>query len=190
MYIRRAKESDMPGINKLLNQVLMVHHNGRPDLFKGGVRKYTEEELAVLIQDDAKPIFVGVDESDRVLGYAFCVFIQHLEDNILTDIKTLYIEESTESSDFTPCLVECSFTFILIFVKKNKLSFVLTFLSTCYNNFFKSFVIRNISITCIDMFLCHNNNSSFIQISNNISLTPVNIYGNILTKYDLIVNYF
>ena len=34
MIIRRAKEKDMKGINKLLCQVLMVHHNGRPDLFK------------------------------------------------------------------------------------------------------------------------------------------------------------
>ena len=70
-----------------------VHHQGRPDLFKGGVRKYTDSELAELIKDDSKPIFVGVDESERMLGYAFCVFIQHVNDNILTDIKTLYIDD-------------------------------------------------------------------------------------------------
>ena len=28
-----------------------------------------------------------------MLGYAFCVFIQHLDNNILTDIKTLYIDD-------------------------------------------------------------------------------------------------
>ncbi len=93
MIIRRAQEKDMPDILKLLSQVLEVHHKGRPDLFKGGVRKYTDEELAELIKDDSKPIFVGVDESERVLGYAFCVFIQHVNDNILTDIKTLYIDD-------------------------------------------------------------------------------------------------
>ena len=93
MLIRRAEEKDMQDILKLLSQVLMVHHNGRPDLFKGGVRKYTEEELVALIQDDNKPIFVGVNEEGHVLGYAFCVFIQHLNDNILTDIKTLYIDD-------------------------------------------------------------------------------------------------
>ncbi len=93
MRIRRAEEKDMPGILNLLAQVLMVHHNGRPDLFKGGVRKYTEQELAELIKDDTRPIFVGVDEEDEVLGYAFCVFIQHLNDNILTDIRTLYIDD-------------------------------------------------------------------------------------------------
>lgn len=93
MIIRRALEKDMPGILKLLSQVLEVHHQGRPDLFKGGVRKYTDSELAELIKDDSKPIFVGVDESERVLGYAFCVFIQHIDNNILTDIKTLYIDD-------------------------------------------------------------------------------------------------
>lgn len=93
MLIRRAEEKDMSDILKLLSQVLMVHHQGRPDLFKGGVRKYTEEELAEIIRDDKRPIFVGVNEEGRVLGYAFCVFIQHMNDNILTDIKTLYIDD-------------------------------------------------------------------------------------------------
>ena len=93
MIIRRSLETDMPDILKLLSQVLEVHHQGRPDLFKGGVRKYTDSELAELIKDDSKPIFVGVDESQRVLGYAFCVFVQHEGDNILTDIKTLYIDD-------------------------------------------------------------------------------------------------
>ena len=93
MVIRRAQEKDMPDILKLLSQVLEVHHQGRPDLFKGGVRKYTDGELAELIKDDSKPIFVSVDESQRVWGYAFCVFIQHIDNNILTDIKTLYIDD-------------------------------------------------------------------------------------------------
>lgn len=93
MKIRRATVKDMDGINKLLHQVLMVHHNGRPDLFKANVKKYTDEELTEIIADDTKPIFVGVDEKEEVLGYAFCVFIQHLNNNILTDIKTLYIDD-------------------------------------------------------------------------------------------------
>ena len=93
MVIRRAKNTDMPGINKLLEQVLMVHHNGRPDLFKSGAKKYTDEELVEIIRDDSKPIFVAVDEADKVLGYAFCVFQQHINNNILTDVKTLYIDD-------------------------------------------------------------------------------------------------
>jgi ribosomal protein S18 acetylase RimI-like enzyme len=93
MEIRRANEKDMDDINNLLRQVSMVHYNGRPDLFKANVKKYKDEELLEIIKDDSKPIFVGVNEENHVLGYAFCVFQQHKDDNILTDIKTLYIDD-------------------------------------------------------------------------------------------------
>lgn len=93
MNIRRAEIKDMDGINKLLFQVLEVHHKGRPDLFKSHAKKYTDEELKAIIEDDNTPIFVGVDEKEQVLGYAFCIFKQLPHDNILTDIKTLYIDD-------------------------------------------------------------------------------------------------
>lgn len=93
MYIRRARKEDLDGINKLLHEVLLIHHKGRPDLFKADAKKYSDEELLEIIEDDAKPIFVGVDENEHVLGYAFCLFQQHKENNILTDIKTLYIDD-------------------------------------------------------------------------------------------------
>ena len=93
MEIRRAKEQDMDGITKLLLQVCLVHHKGRPALFKYGAKKYTDEQLKAIIHDEDRPIFTAVDESGNVLGYAFCIFQQHIKDNILTDIKTLYIDD-------------------------------------------------------------------------------------------------
>lgn len=93
MQIRRAEKQDMDGINKLLCQVLMVHHNGRPDLFKANVKKYTDEELMQIIEDDERPIFVGVDEQGEVLGYAFCIFQRTKNSHIMTDITTLYIDD-------------------------------------------------------------------------------------------------
>ena len=81
----------MEKIKDLLNQVLTVHHNGRPDLFKANCRKYTDSELEELIKDDARPIFVA--DEDGVLGYAFCVIKETKNNNILTDIKTLYIDD-------------------------------------------------------------------------------------------------
>ncbi len=83
----------MAGINKLLCQVLTVHHNGRPDIFKSGAKKYTDAQLEAIIADDKTPIFVAVDEKNAVLGYAFCKLQQHVNDNILTDVKTLYIDD-------------------------------------------------------------------------------------------------
>ena len=99
MTIRRATNSDTDGLNKLLNQVLMVHHKGRPDIFKANCKKYTDAELAEIIADDTRPIFVAVDEKDSVMGYAFCVFQQHINNNILTDIKTLYIDDLCVDED-------------------------------------------------------------------------------------------
>ncbi len=94
MNIRRAQEKDMERINELLVQVCMVHHKGRPDLFQGNHnRKYTDGQLKEIIHDEERPIFVAADEADNVLGYAFCIFRQYLQDNILTDIRTLYIDD-------------------------------------------------------------------------------------------------
>lgn len=93
MEIRRAMEKDMDGINNLLQQVCLVHHKGRPYLFKYGAKKYTDDQLKAIIHDDNRPIFTATDEDGKVLGYAFCIFQQHINDNILTDIKTLYIDD-------------------------------------------------------------------------------------------------
>ena len=66
MIIRRAEEKDMDGLNRLLYQVAMVHHNGRPDLFKAGEKKYKDEELKGIIADDETPIFVAEKEDGDV----------------------------------------------------------------------------------------------------------------------------
>ena len=91
MKIRRAEEKDIPRLDALLLQVNLVHHRGRPDLFRYG-RKYTDEELKSIIHDDARPILVAADEDDTVQGYAFCIFQQHRDSHILTDVRTLYID--------------------------------------------------------------------------------------------------
>ena len=92
MAIRKAEEKDIEKIEDLLLQVDMVHHNGRPDIFKIGT-KYSKEELVKLLSDKSRPILVCVDDNDLVLGYCFCVFQQHINNPILTDIKTLYIDD-------------------------------------------------------------------------------------------------
>lgn len=93
MIVRSAKTKDIPGLLALLVQVDMVHHIGRPDLFKGPATKYNEEELKAIIEDASTPIFVCVDENDTVLGHAFCIHKQEKENSVLTDIKTLYIDD-------------------------------------------------------------------------------------------------
>ena len=90
--IRMAKEKDIPKIGELLKQVCMVHHKGRPDIFKVG-RKYSDKDLLQLLKDEQRPILVSVDEEDNVMGYCFCIFQRQTNNSVLTDIKTLYIDD-------------------------------------------------------------------------------------------------
>ena len=90
--VRPATKNDIPALMALLVQVNMVHHNGRPDLFKGPTTKYTADELAAILADDETPVFVGVDESGRVLGHGFCV-LQHFGGQLMEAVDTLYIDD-------------------------------------------------------------------------------------------------
>ncbi len=90
--IRFATEKDIPKMMDLLSQVDLVHHNGRPDIFKIGT-KYSPDELKELLKDEKRPILVSTDENDTVMGYCFCILQQHINDSVLTDIKTLYIDD-------------------------------------------------------------------------------------------------
>lgn len=89
--IRKAQTNDIPRIIELLHQVNMVHHVKRPDLFKPYTTKYNEQELEALLNVSNKPIFV-FDDGD-VRGYAFCQITEVKDDQLLQDIKTLYIDD-------------------------------------------------------------------------------------------------
>lgn len=120
MEIRRATEQDMDGINRLLLQVCLVHHKGRPDLFKYGAKKYTDEELKDIIHDDNRPIFTAASEDGTVLGYAFCIFQQHVGDNILTDIKTLYIDDLCVDENIRGKHIGSSlYEYVLVYAREN-----------------------------------------------------------------------
>ena len=97
--IRRAKETDIEIIDKLLFEVHKVHSDARPDIFKKGAKKYTDEELKTIINDENTPVFVA-EKAGVVLGYAFCIHKQFLNNNNMTDVKTLYIDDL--------CVDECA----------------------------------------------------------------------------------
>ena len=100
MTVRRAQAGDIPAVLDLLVQVNMVHHNGRPDLFKGPTTKYGAEELRAIFADDATPVFVCVDgDGDgRVLGHGFCV-LQHSGGRLMEEHDTLYIDDICVDED-------------------------------------------------------------------------------------------
>ena len=86
---------------------LVITFENMPDaVFYGGLladspptdSRYSAEAYDIDQYGEAlEPIFNAFcayeDADGFVVGYAFCVFVRHLNDNILTDIKTLYIDD-------------------------------------------------------------------------------------------------
>lgn len=93
MNIRRAEKKDIGSIISLLKQVLEVHAELRPDLFVSGTTKYTSHELEEMVADDTKPIFVGVNDKDEVLGYVFCQIKEQPKTNNTIPFKYIYIDD-------------------------------------------------------------------------------------------------
>ena len=91
--IRRAEARDVPALLGLLEQVNLVHHLGRPDLFRRGT-KYSPAELEALLADPLRPVFVWEGPDGRVLGHAFCVIREPVpDDRLLVPVRTLYIDD-------------------------------------------------------------------------------------------------
>ena len=91
--IRRAEERDIPGVLALLRQICNVHSEGRPDLFAKNGTKYGAEELALLLHDESRPVFVYVNEYEEVLGYGFCVIIDYEGSGALIKRRELYLDD-------------------------------------------------------------------------------------------------
>ena len=94
----------MEAVNNLLRQVLVLHHAGRPDLFKAEGKKYTDEELKDIFSNPDTPVFV-YEEKGEALGYAFCA-IQHQESGSLMPLTTLYIDDICVDEKYERAVVQ------------------------------------------------------------------------------------
>lgn len=93
VYLKEIDKESIPGLLKLLLEVNALHHEGRPDLFKGGVTKYDEKELIKRIGDKDNPIIVAHDEEDRVVGYVMLELEDKQETHLKPACRTLYIDD-------------------------------------------------------------------------------------------------
>ncbi len=89
--VRLMEEKDIDDVSNLLKQVNLVHHLGRPDLFRKN-NKYSKEELKELLKENDYHIFVYENEG-RVVGHAFCITKIQEETPLLNHVKTLYIDD-------------------------------------------------------------------------------------------------
>lgn len=95
--IRKAIINDIPALDKLLYEVHKVHSDIRPDLFRAGAKKYTDDELAKILTDETTPVFVYDD--GEIQGYAFTVIIDHKNDLSLMPYKSVYIDDLCVEKD-------------------------------------------------------------------------------------------
>ena len=93
MKIRKAEEKDIPRLLALLGQVLQIHAEIRPDVFIPGTTKYTVCELAELLKQEDKPIYVAVNEDDVCVGYAFCQMLEQPFSTNMVPFKSLFIDD-------------------------------------------------------------------------------------------------
>ncbi|HEM3589487.1 TPA: GNAT family N-acetyltransferase [Streptococcus suis] len=91
MTIRKARQSDIPVLNELLQDILQVHHQARPDIFKSVGQKFSEAELVALLENSDKPVFV-YEVKGQVVGHLFCEF-RTTSGDVLETIKTLFIDD-------------------------------------------------------------------------------------------------
>ncbi len=96
--VRLMNIGDIDDVSELLRQVNLVHHLGRPDLFRRN-NKYSKEELKELLNDKDYHIFV-YDEGGRAVGHAFCITKVQEETPLLEAVRTLYIDDICVSEDY------------------------------------------------------------------------------------------
>lgn len=100
MNIRRASEKDIDSLIKLLQEVLEIHANIRPDIFISGTTKYTRSDLLEKLATDEEPIYVAVNENDEVMGYAFCALRNQPFSTNMVPFKSLYIDDLCVDSNY------------------------------------------------------------------------------------------
>ena len=92
MNITRATADNLEAINRLLLQVLSVHHEGRPDIFRANAQKYSPSQLLGMLDKQDAPLFVAVEEG-KVLGYGICQMETFHQHSVMTNRLTLYVDD-------------------------------------------------------------------------------------------------
>ena len=93
LNFRKAMTKDAVKIAEMLIGIGTLHHNGRPDVYKGNLQKYNEQDILEILREENSPVFVATDEDDNVVGYAFCIIKTVEETKALVGRKFLYIDD-------------------------------------------------------------------------------------------------
>lgn len=98
--VRKAEKQDAPRIAELLCTIAQLHHEGRPDIYRGGGAKYDISAVEKKIEDGNEIIFVAVDENNYVLGYTISKIYTTEDDGIIIGHKKMYIDDVCVDSQY------------------------------------------------------------------------------------------
>ena len=96
--IEKATESDCGDVLELLQEILQIHHSGRPDVFSASGAKYTEARLSKLFSDPMTPSLV-ICEDGEFRGYALCCIKETDGTPPRRASRVLYIDDLCVLSD-------------------------------------------------------------------------------------------
>lgn len=91
--IRKAVMSDNIKLRSLQDQIAKLHFAGRPDLFKSTARYYTDEDFKAKLENSDQYIFAAIDETEKIVGYAFAVIIRYRDHPTYRDFDMFYIDD-------------------------------------------------------------------------------------------------
>ena len=97
--IRKASFDDLPVIQELLQQILKLHHDFRPDLYKEIGTKYSAEELQAKMASGELLVYVKVVDG-LVVAHLMCQIIENQETLNSYSYKTLYIDDLCVDKSF------------------------------------------------------------------------------------------
>ena len=91
--VRPLEEMDIPKVMDLLEQVNLIHYEGRPDIFKHDTKFTYDDVKNHFIGNEMAPVFVCVDKDENVLGHAFCEIQENLGNSVVRAKRSLYIDD-------------------------------------------------------------------------------------------------
>ncbi|NLD88375.1 MAG: GNAT family N-acetyltransferase [Clostridiales bacterium] len=91
--VRCACPKDGPEVIRLLGQIGKLHSEGRPDIYRDNIRKYSQAEFEAKIKSESEPVLVAVDEDDNVLGHVFGVLNVRENHPTMRDMRIMYIDD-------------------------------------------------------------------------------------------------
>ena len=93
MEIREAKIDELEEISVIMEQVAMVHYEGRPEIFKKKSKDVIKKEIIETLENDERTILIAIDEKSNIMG-VLIYKIKEVKGRVdVKDFKTLWIDE-------------------------------------------------------------------------------------------------